>query len=125
VIHTEEENEHYVAALEALHDRGHLTPEEELLSETLTAQIEHFENKHYKLEPAGPIDIIRELMDANGLKQSGMIDVFGTKSVASGVLSANRDLSKATFRSLPSVFMSRRTYFSRPRSADRRSVTAR
>lgn len=104
VIHTEEENDRYISALEALHDRGNLTREEELLAELLTVLIESFENQQYQLEPAAPIDVIRELMDANGLKQSDMIDVFGTKSVASEVLSAKRDLSKAHIQKLAERF---------------------
>jgi HTH-type transcriptional regulator/antitoxin HigA len=104
VIHTEEENDRYIAALEALHDRGHLTREEELLSELLTLLIEDFENKHYQLEPGTPIEIVRELMDANGLKQSDLIDVFGTKSIASEVLSGKRDLSKAHIHKLAARF---------------------
>jgi HTH-type transcriptional regulator / antitoxin HigA len=104
VIHTEEENDRYIAALEALHDRGHLTGEEELLSELLTVLIEDFEDKHYPLKPAAPVEIVRELMDANGLKQSDMIDVFGTKSIASEVLSGKRDLSKAHIQKLAERF---------------------
>jgi HTH-type transcriptional regulator/antitoxin HigA len=104
VIHTEEENDRYIAALEALQDRGDLTHEEELLSELLTVLIEDFEGKHYQLEPATPIETIRELMDANGLKQADMIDVFGTKSVASEVLSGKRDLSKAHIQRLAERF---------------------
>jgi HTH-type transcriptional regulator/antitoxin HigA len=97
-------NDRYIARLEALHDRGHLTPEEERLSELLTLLIEDFENKRYQLAPAAPIEIIRELMEANGLKQSDLIDIFGTKSVASEVLSGKRDLSKAHIQKLAQRF---------------------
>ncbi|HEX4230054.1 MAG TPA: helix-turn-helix domain-containing protein [Bryobacteraceae bacterium] len=104
IIHTEEENDRYIADLEALHNRGHLTREEELLSELLTVLIEDFENKHYQLKPAAPVEIVRELMDANGLKQSDLLDVFGTKSIASEVLSGKRDLSKAHIQKLAERF---------------------
>lgn len=114
MIHTEEENERNIAALQALHDKGHLTVEEEQFSESLTAEIEDFEEKHYQLEPTSPGEIIRELMDANGLKEGDMADVFGTKTDAYGVLRGEWDLSNAhiqalaeRFRVSPEVFLPR------------------
>src|SRR3954469_14474224 len=86
VIHTEEENERYVAELEALHSREQLTPEEEQLAELLTLLIEDFESRNYQIQAAEPVEIVCELMDANGLKQADLIDVFGTRSIASEVL---------------------------------------
>jgi HTH-type transcriptional regulator / antitoxin HigA len=104
VIHTEEDNERYVAVLEALHDKGSLTPEEEQLSDLLTLLIEDFESKHYQLEPASPIEIVRELMEANALKQVDMIDVFGNSSIASEVLAGKRALSKSHIQKLSQRF---------------------
>lgn len=104
MIHTEEENDRNIAALEALHDRGNLTPEEERLAESLTAEIEDFENKHYQLQPASPREIVLELMDANELKETDMTDVFGTKAVVSGVLRGEWDLSNAHIQALAERF---------------------
>jgi HTH-type transcriptional regulator/antitoxin HigA len=104
VIHTEQENDHYLAALEALHEGGHVTPEEERLSELLTLLIEDFENRHYQLKPAAPNEIIRELMDANALKESDLVEVFGNKSVLSEILNGERDLSKANIQKLSDRF---------------------
>ena len=103
-IHTELENERCVAVLESLHDRGHLTPEEEQLSQLLTLLVEDFENRHYQFKNASPIEIIRELMEANGLKQADMIDIFGTPSVISEVLRGKRALSKAHIQNLSARF---------------------
>jgi HTH-type transcriptional regulator/antitoxin HigA len=100
VIHSEAENEHCIAALEALHERARLSPEQEQLSELLTLLIEDFESKNYQLNAVSPVEIIRELMSANSLKQSDLVDVFGTKSVVSEVLSGKRDLSKAHIQKL-------------------------
>ncbi len=99
VIHTEEENEKYIAQLEALHRRK-LTPEEEQLAELLTLLIENFEERHYQLDASSPIDVLRELMSANDLNQSDLIDVFGTASVISEVLNGKRDLSKSHIQKL-------------------------
>jgi HTH-type transcriptional regulator/antitoxin HigA len=104
VIQTEEQNEAYSALLEDLHERGRMTPEQEQLSELLTLLIEDFESRHYQLEPATPIEIVRELMAANGLNQANMVDVFGTRSVASEVLSGKRKLSKTQIQRLSHRF---------------------
>ena len=45
VIHTDNENERYVAELETLRSRKHLSPEEEALAELLTLLIEKFEER--------------------------------------------------------------------------------
>jgi len=104
VIHSEEENERYIAQLEALHDRGHLRPEEEQLAELLTLLIEDFENRHYQLKSASPPELIRELMAANQLRQVDLLDVFGTASVVSEVLNGKRELSKTHIQKLSQRF---------------------
>jgi HTH-type transcriptional regulator/antitoxin HigA len=105
VIHTEEENERYIVELEALHGRDRLSPEEQELAELLLLLIENFEERRYQLPRAAePLDVVRELMDANGLRQSDLLDVFGSRSVASEVLSGKRDLSKTHIQGLSQRF---------------------
>src|SRR5258708_30189053 len=69
VIHTEDENERCIAELETLLTKSDRTPEELRLAELLTLLIEDFEDKHYTLPAASPLDIVRHLMDANNLRQ--------------------------------------------------------
>ena len=104
VIHTEEENERCIAALEALDSREDLSVEEERIAELLTFLIEDFEEKNYALPPAPPNEVVRHLMDANDLRQVDMVDVFGSPSVVSEVLSGKRDLSKAHIERLSRRF---------------------
>ena len=80
------------------------TPEELRLAELLTLLIEDFEDKHYALPAASPIDIVRHLMDANNLRQVDLKDVFGSPSVASEVLNGKRDLSRAHINRLSKRF---------------------
>jgi HTH-type transcriptional regulator/antitoxin HigA len=124
VIHTEEENERHIAELEALHSRERLTPEEEQLADLLMLLIEDFEARYYQIRAAKPAEIVRELMDANGLKQEDLLDIFGTRSIASEVLSGKRDLSKTHIEKLsqrfhisPEVFFPELP-FKRPRHSD-------
>jgi HTH-type transcriptional regulator/antitoxin HigA len=104
VIHTEEENERYIAELEALDLRGDLSPEEERLAELLTLLIEDFEQKTYSLPAASPLDMVRHLMEAHGLRQMDMVDVFGTVSIASEVLNGKRRLAKSHIENLSRKF---------------------
>lgn len=104
VIHTEEENERCIAALENLDRRPELTLEQKRIVELLTFLIEDFENKTYPLSAASPVEVVRHLMDSNGLRQVDMIDVFGSASIASEVLSGKRDLAKAHIERLSQRF---------------------
>jgi HTH-type transcriptional regulator/antitoxin HigA len=105
VIHSEKENEHYIALLEELdHRPGKLTPAEQRLAELLTLLVEDFEEKHYALKPASGIEALEELMDANHLKQKDLINVFGTPSIISEVLNGKRKLTTEHIRRLSRRF---------------------
>jgi HTH-type transcriptional regulator/antitoxin HigA len=94
VIRSERENDRYVKTLLALEQKPALTPQEKDLADLLTLLIEDFEEKHYSLPKASPLEAIIFLMDQHGLKQKDLVDVFGTPSIASEVLSGKRDLNK-------------------------------
>ncbi|HXM21789.1 MAG TPA: helix-turn-helix domain-containing protein [Terriglobales bacterium] len=105
VIHSEKENEHYTALLEELEHRpGKLTHAEQRLAELLTLLIEDFEEKHYSLEPASGIEALEELMEAKGLKQKNLVDIFGTPSIISEVLNGKRKLTTEHIRKLSRRF---------------------
>jgi len=93
VIHSEKENERYLATLEELDQKGKLSSAEQRLAELLTLLIEDFEEKTYALKPAKPVEILNELIEANSLKQKDLVDVFGTPSIVSEVLSGKRGLT--------------------------------
>jgi len=74
VIHTEAENDRCTVVLEGLLRKKPRTAEEKRLAELLTLLIEEYEQQRYALpRPAGPIDILRHLMDANGLRQVDLL----------------------------------------------------
>jgi HTH-type transcriptional regulator / antitoxin HigA len=100
VIHTERENEHYLAILEELDNRQRLTRDEKRLAELLTLLIEDFEERNYALTPAQPVEVLLELMQANNLKQKDLLDVFVTPSIVSEILSGRRNLTTEHIRKL-------------------------
>jgi HTH-type transcriptional regulator / antitoxin HigA len=104
VIHTEEENERAISVLGTLLVKSHRTADEGRLAELLTLLVEDFEQKHYALKRASPLEILRHLMEANSLRQVDLVDVFGTASVASEVLSGKRDLAKSHIERLSRRF---------------------
>jgi HTH-type transcriptional regulator/antitoxin HigA len=105
VIRSEKENERCIAMLEALDSKGgKLSPAERRLADLLTVLIEDFEEKEYALRPARPVEIIRELLEANGLKQKDLLDIFGTPSIVSEVLREKRGLTVEHIRKLSRRF---------------------
>jgi HTH-type transcriptional regulator/antitoxin HigA len=109
VIHSERENERCISLLEALDGKldrkgEKLTAAERRLAELLTVLIEDFEEKAYALKPARPIEVLRELMQANDLKQKDLLEVFGTPSIVSEVLREKRGLTVEHIRKLSRRF---------------------
>ncbi|MGB2645646.1 MAG: hypothetical protein WBG02_19085 [Candidatus Acidiferrum sp.] len=112
VIRTEKENEAYTEVLYELDQRSkRLTAAEKELAELLTLLIEDFEEKRYRLPRAKPLDVVRFLMEQHNLLQKDLVDVFGTRSIVSEVLSGKRELNKehiarlsARFHVSPEVF---------------------
>jgi len=95
VIRTEKENEACTELLYELDRRNkRLTSAEKELAELLTLLIEDFEDRHYQLPRAKPLEVLQFLMDQHGLLQKDLADVFGTPSIVSEVLSGKRELNK-------------------------------
>jgi HTH-type transcriptional regulator/antitoxin HigA len=105
IIRSEAENERCTAVLEELDQRyDDLSRAEREFAELLTLLIEDFESKHSTLPKASPVDVVRFLMEQHELRQKDLLDVFGSASVASEVLSGKRELSKEHIRRLADRF---------------------
>jgi HTH-type transcriptional regulator / antitoxin HigA len=101
VIHSEEENEHFIKILEELEHRSNgWTPAESKLAELLTLLIEQYEEENYQLKAATPVEVLIELMDANNLKQKDLVDVFGAESTVSAVINGKRDMTREHIKRL-------------------------
>lgn len=105
VIRTEKENEMYTEILYGLDRRSKsMTPAEKDLANLLTLLIEDFEAKRYHLPRAKPLDALRFLMEQHGLHQKDLVDVFGTPSIVSEVLSGKREMNKDHIKRLSERF---------------------
>jgi HTH-type transcriptional regulator / antitoxin HigA len=104
-IETEAENELYLAEVTKLMRLGEtLSPAQERLLDLLVNLIENFEERHYQLKRATPVEILNELMSQRGLKQKDLVPIFGSQGVASEVLNGKREISKAIAKALGEFF---------------------
>ena len=105
VIETEEENERMLAVVEKLMTKGEdLSPEEEKLLKLIAKLIEDFEKTYYKPREATPLEVLAHLMESRGVRQTHLWDVFGSKGIASEVLSGKRGISKTHAKALADFF---------------------
>jgi HTH-type transcriptional regulator/antitoxin HigA len=79
---------------------GELTPEEREYSDLLTVLIEAFEDANYALEGSTSDSRLRSLMEERGLRQRDLLDVFGSRGIASEVVSGKRAIGKAQAKKL-------------------------
>ncbi len=111
LIHSDEELAEYTKALFELTAKPDPTPEEEEAIELLTLLIERYEAQHYPVPDADPVDVLRFLLDQNGLSQRDIAAELGSESTVSLVLSGKRRLNRdhiarlsQRFHVSPSVF---------------------
>lgn len=103
VIETDEEFDRMVAKMEELDFKEKRTLEEETLLALLGKLVSDYDEK-VELPPIEPYKVILHLMERKGLRQADLLPVFGSRSVASDVLSGKRELSKAHIRKLAEFF---------------------
>lgn len=115
-VTSKEQNRAYHKALLELEMRDHLTIEEKKYANVVAALIEQYERAKYPDADVSPTDIIRELMEVNGLRQKDLADILGSghESAVSEILSEKRPLSKthivrlsARFKVSPALFFAR------------------
>lgn len=104
-IDTEEENKRLLVQAEKLMVKGERRSlEEDVLLDLLFHLIQDFEQRFYHPGEATPHEVLRELMAANGVKQSDLWKLFGSKGVASEVVNGKRGISKSQAKALAEYF---------------------
>src|SRR5271156_5526546 len=105
VIHPRAEHKHHLADLEQMFQKPSLTGAEQRYCELLGVLIEDYEKRTFPLKSkAGPIEVLKELMAANGLQQKDLLDVFKHKTMVSEILGGKRPLSVEHIRGLARRF---------------------
>ncbi|HSB27843.1 MAG TPA: hypothetical protein VLE19_08310 [Pyrinomonadaceae bacterium] len=105
VIETKEENARMLSVIEKLMQKGEqISAEEEKVLKLLVKLVQVFEEEYYAPEEAKPLEVLHHLMDARNVKQSHLWEVFGSKGIASEVLSGKQGISKTHARALADYF---------------------
>jgi HTH-type transcriptional regulator/antitoxin HigA len=111
LIHSDEELEEYTRTLFELTAKADPTPDEEEAIELMTLLVERYEQEHYSIPEAEPAEVLRFLLEQNGLSQRDIALELGSESTVSLVLSGKRQLNRdhiarlsRRFSVSPSVF---------------------
>ena len=83
-----------------------LSPEERKLIDLFGRLVEDYEHRSHagKVKYFTPIETLQMLVEEQGLKQADLVDVFGTQSVVSEVLSGRRRINQTQARRLATRF---------------------
>src|ERR1700692_1637143 len=103
-ITSERQHEEYLSVLDKLASKENPTREEEKYGEVLMSLIEVYEEMHYSIPDASPVEVLRTLMDANDLRQKDLAPIFGSESIVSEVLHKKRGLNKTHIEKLSKRF---------------------
>ena len=114
LIHSDAELAEYTQALFSLTAKSEPTADEEEAIGLITLLIERYESQHYPVPDAAPNEVLRFLLDQNGLSQRDVAAELGSESTVSLVLSGKRPLNRDHIATLsrrfhvsPSVFFAK------------------
>jgi HTH-type transcriptional regulator/antitoxin HigA len=94
LIHNDEELAEYTLALFELTAKAKPTPEEDEAIELMTLLVDRYESEHYPVPEADPADVLRFLLERNGLSQRDVAAELGSESTVSLVLAGKRQLNR-------------------------------
>jgi HTH-type transcriptional regulator/antitoxin HigA len=110
-IASERQHQEYLAVLDKLASKERPTSDEEKYADVLVTLIEAYEEEHHAIPDASPVEVLRSLIEANGLRQKDLAPILGTESIVSEILRGKRELNKGQieklskrFRVSPAVF---------------------
>ena len=107
LIRSDSEFDRLAAQLEALDMAGEereLDAEERELQALLAHLCTEYEDRTVAPPQSTPIEVLKFVMEQNSLRPADLLDVFGSRAVASQVLSGKREISKAHARRLAERF---------------------
>lgn len=94
LIHSDEELMVYTDALFELTRKPNPTRDEEEAIELITVLVERYESEHYPVPEAEPAEVLRFLLEQNGLSQRDIAQDLGSESTVSLILSGKRRLNR-------------------------------
>ena len=107
LIQSEEEFDRMAADLERLDGKEEsegLDVEEIELQALLAHLVTEYEDRTVVDPEDSPLDTLKHIMEEKGLRPVDLVDVFGSRAVASQVLNGHREISKTHARKLADRF---------------------
>ena len=93
-ISSREQHEAYISRLLELQRKTHRAAEETETAKLLIVLIADYEAKHFAIEKVSGVQVLKELMDTNGLRQKDLAEDLGGESVVSLILKEKRQLNR-------------------------------
>jgi HTH-type transcriptional regulator/antitoxin HigA len=106
VIASDREYKRLVGVVERLMDKEEstLTREEGQLLKLLTLLIESYEDEQFPMPQTNPAKMVRTCLDEANLPQGALVEVLGSRSRVSEILSGKRSISKEQAKRLAAFF---------------------
>ena len=107
MIHSDVDFEWLAASLESLdiiEEQRELDPEQRELQALLAHLCTEYEDRTVAPPESTPLDVLKFMMEQNSLRPVDLLDVFGSRAVASQVLNGKREISKTHARRLADRF---------------------
>lgn len=99
LIKSEKEYEEAVNRIEQIQDAVPGTEEGDEL-ELLILLVEKYEEEHYNIRDADPVDVIDYYLEENGLKRKDLVGIIGDKTMVSKVMNRERNLNLRMIKNL-------------------------
>jgi HTH-type transcriptional regulator/antitoxin HigA len=103
-ISSREQHEAYISRLLELQCKAHRTAEETETAKLLIVLIADYEAKHFTIERASGVEVLKALLDTNGLRQKDLAEYLGGESVVSLILKEKRQLNRQQIEKLSHRF---------------------
>jgi len=103
-ISSREQHEAYLERLVELQRKAHRSREETETAKLLVVLIADWESKNVQIEKPSGIEVLRELVQVNGLRQKDLAEDLGGESIVSLVLLGKRLLNRQQMERLAERF---------------------
>ena len=103
-ISSPEQHQAYISRLLELQRKAHRSAGETEMAKLLVVLIADYEAKHIVVEKASGVEVLRELMATNGLRQKDLADDLGGESIVSLILQEKRQLNRQQMERLSHRF---------------------
>ena len=104
IVSSPQQHQAYISRLLDLQRKAHRTAEETETAKLLVVLIADYEAKHFIVEKASGVEVLKELMDTNGLRQKDLADDLGGESIVSLILKEKRQLNRQQMEKLSHRF---------------------